>query len=257
MKPKKFTSEIWTAIESATQFAIQASKNSSTKPVAAFDADGTLWNTDLGESFFKYQIKNCPLPALHGLPEDPWTHYRRWKESGDPRPAYLWLAQINAGQSIKTIREWAAANVKQMSPLPIFEAQRELIAYLQKNNVDVYVITASVKWSVEAGAKIFGIPEENVLGVATQVENGIITDKQNGLITYREGKPAALLEKTKGVKPFLCSGNTTGDLNLLKSASHLSLAVQSEQPDGSELYKTELALQKEAEANHWLRFKFD
>lgn len=256
MKSKKFTPEIWTAIEQATYDAVQTARKNNSKAIAAFDADGTLWNTDLGESFFKYQIKNCPLPAFQTLNEDPWIHYRRWKESGDPRPAYLWLAQINSGQSISKVREWAASNVREMSPLPVFEAQRELIAFLKKNDVEVYVITASVKWSVEAGAEIFGIPEKNVIGVATQIESGIITEKQSGLITYRDGKPAALLEHTNGVRPFLCSGNTTGDLNLLKAATHLALAVQSTQPEGSELFKTEMALQKEAEANNWLRFHF-
>jgi len=256
MKPKSFTPEIWTAIEKATDMALEEAKTLKQVPVAAFDADGTLWNTDLGESFFKYQIKNCKLKAFESINEDPWTYYRRWKESGDPRPAYLWLAQINEGHDIEEIRSWARTNVDQMSPLPIFEPQHDLIKYLIDRGVEVFVVTASVKWSVEAGAKLLGIREANVIGVATEILAGKVTAKQQGMITYREGKASALLEKTAGIKPFLCSGNTTGDLNLLKLATKVALAVHSEQPEGSELYKTELALQNEAKANNWLRFKF-
>ena len=63
---------------------------------AAFDADGTLWDNDLGEQFFQYQIDHAELPSLQGL--DPWEHYNNEKQK-HPQMAYLWLAQISQGQS--------------------------------------------------------------------------------------------------------------------------------------------------------------
>jgi HAD superfamily phosphoserine phosphatase-like hydrolase len=256
MKPKNYPKQIWSAIESATTDALRESSGSGRSPVAAFDADGTLWDMDLGESFFKYQIQNCSLSMLKNLPKDPWEHYHDWKASGDPRPAYLWLAQINEGQEIKTVRKWATECIKSMQPLPIFEEQRQLIEFFLKNKVTVYVVTASVKWSVEPGAKILGVPQDQVLGVATAVENGIVTTRQDGTITYREGKAQELLNHTNGQRPFFCSGNTTGDLNLLKAATHLSLAVRSCTDSTSELFHAEAALQKEAEALGWLTYRF-
>ena len=60
------------------------------RAIAAFDADGTLWDTDLGEGLFQYQIDH----KLVALPEDPWGHYNWMKANvGNPQ-AYLWLAQI-------------------------------------------------------------------------------------------------------------------------------------------------------------------
>lgn len=248
MKYKNFSPDLWKKIDLALQKAIE----SSSKPIAAFDADGTLWDTDLGESFFQYQIKNR---LLSHLPADPWKHYRDWKESGDPRPAYLWLAQINQGHPLSEIRGWAEDCVRSFNHLPVFDDQKKLIEKFLKANVQVYVVTASVKWAVEPGALRLGIPIENVLGVATKTMNGKITDEQDGEITYREGKSSALLQITNGKKPFFCSGNTMGDLSLLESATELSLAVGAA-TENQELFSTEERLRQEAKARSWHIHRF-
>lgn len=251
MKYKKFSDEIWKKIEAELDFEL---KQSAKPPIAAFDADGTLWDTDLGEIFFKYQIAQNLLPIFKTLPKEPWKYYRDWKESGDPRPAYLWLAQINSGFSIQEMQGWAENAVLEKSPLPIFDDQRKLIELFLSKGVEVYVVTASVGWSVEPGAKRLGIPIENVIGVRTKVENGIITTEQEGPITYREGKVDGLLVKTNGRKPFFASGNTTGDTSLLTSA-RVSLAVGAAKP-GDELFKTEDALRSEARSKGWMIHQF-
>jgi phosphoserine phosphatase len=248
VKYKNWSPEIWRSIEFALKEELQANKH----PVAAFDADGTLWDTDLGESFFKYQIKN---KLLMGLPKRPWEHYRKWKESGDPRPAYLWLAQINQGHTLEQVRSWAEENVKDLEPLPIFEAQRSLIELLQKNKVDIFVVTASVKWAVEPGARRLGIPLDKVLGIKTQVIKGLVSDQQDGLITYREGKAEALLQASGGRLPFLSCGNTLGDLSLLEKATRVRLAVGAA-PSGHELFDAEERLRHEATTRNWHTHRF-
>ena len=248
MKHKSWPTKIWTQIESALELELQSGTG---RPVAAFDADGTLWDFDLGESFFQYQIKKKLLP---NLPPHPWQHYREWKESGDPRPAYLWLAQINKGHPIKEIRTWAENCVREHSPLPIFPDQKKLIEYLLSKKVEVFVVTASVAWAVEPGAERLGVPIENVIGVKTKVKKGIISDEPDGAITYREGKLHALLDITNGKKPFLAAGNTMGDLALLES-SKISLAVGAAKED-HELFATEERLRQEAQARNWLIHRF-
>src|SRR5437588_7513896 len=86
------------------------------RAVAAFDADGTLWDADLGEALFHYQIKHKLVP----LPADAWNHYEEMKEKVSRRAAYLWLAQINKGVPIATVNEWARTAVAEMGPIPIF-----------------------------------------------------------------------------------------------------------------------------------------
>lgn len=211
---------------------------------AAFDADGTIWEFDMGDEFFYYQIDNCNL----ALPENPKHYYKSLKQKNPPE-AYLWLAQINEGRSLEQVRTWATECFNSLE-VPFFPAQKELISYLKANKVEVYIVTASIKWAVEPGARALGLSDDNVIGVSTKIENGIITNTQDGPITYKEGKALALLQKTKGIKPILCSGNTMGDKNLLAAASNISLAVNSAAKD-TENYSTEWELNQLAQNNSW------
>ena len=218
-------------------------------PVAAFDADGTLWSHDAGEQFFDYQVKN---KLVENLPEDPWAHYHNLKKEVSPEAAYLWLAQINKGQSLEAVREWSQRCMEENQPVPTFDAQSQIISFLKENGVDVYVVTASIKWAVEPGASLYNIPFENVVGISTQIENGVVTDIQDGPITYREGKVAGLLHASGDRPPFFASGNTGGDEFLLKASTHLRLVMASaSQEDDVEMYETEQAMIKMAQQQKW------
>ena len=247
VKFKDYSSDVWQKINSTLEQVLQRDD----KPIAAFDADGTLWDTDLGENFFSYLIEHKKV----SLPPDPWEHYESLKAQHPPT-AYLWLAQICQGQPIETIRKWTEEALEEIKPVPVFGPQKKLIDYLLMKNVQVYIITASVKWSVEPGAALFTLPKESVLGVETQLHGTTVTDKQKGVITYKKGKVDALLEVTGGKKPFLACGNTEGDLDLLESATHLSIAVSSASADDGKLYKTESKLASIAEARGWIKHRF-
>ncbi len=242
---EKYSEAFWTELTTYLE------KNSSRTLHAAFDADGTLWDTDLGEGFFQYQIQNH---LLKNLPDNPWMHYRNIKAKNPP-PAYLWLAQINAGLPLKQIRQWAQNYVDQIQPMPLFTEQQKLIQILHRYKVNVFVVTASIKWSVEPGAKLYHIPEQNVLGVQTEIQNGNITETQQGPITWKQGKAQALLEHTQGIDPFLCCGNTLGDISLLEAATDFPIAVTAVDSDHV-LYSSEMELQRLATERGWLTQKF-
>jgi len=126
---------------------------------------------------------------------------------------------------------------------------------LLEHRVQVFIVTASIKWAVEPGARALGLKDENVIGVETALKNGLITTEKVLPITYRQGKVEALLQKTGGIRPFLASGNSTGDIELLQSASHIRLAVSAASRD-DKLFKTENELQQIAEKNSWWRHRF-
>jgi phosphoserine phosphatase len=243
-----WSENLWNQLRASLKEAQSDAAHSKQKLVSAFDADGTLWDTDLGEAFFKHQIAHCALP---GLPAKPWEFYRHGKETADPRPAYWWLAQINQGQSLAQVRSWATQAVEKNSPLPVFEDSRKWIAELREQNVEVYIVTASVKWAVEAGAHLLGLDFDHVIGVETKVVDGLVTDQPFSEMTYKAGKVTALLKKTGGRKPFFACGNSTGDTALLQSATHAALAVGAATED-HELWDTESQLRRDAEANKWL-----
>lgn len=216
--------------------------------IAAFDADGTLWSIDVGEMFFAFQLKHKLIK--NPLPEDPWGHYFDLKKQ-DPKLAYLWLAQILKGHRLEEVQEWNKNMLEELRPIPLFEFQKNLIEFFLSEKVEVKVVTASIKWAVEGPAALYGIESKNVIGVKTKVENGVITDLQDGAITYREGKVKGLLENSNQQHSFFAAGNTMGDYELLKSSSHLKLAVHSvdfKHPN----FKTEQELQQQAKVNRWL-----
>ncbi len=221
---------------------------------AAFDADGTLWNSDVGENFFQYQIDLQSLPALHGI--DPWDHYLSLKKTHPP-DAYLWLAQICAGYPLSTVQSWAQETLQRFPP-EILIPQKQLIAELLKRNFEIFIISASTHWAVEAAAGLVDLPATAALGVKTTVINSIISDKQDGFITWREGKRHALLEKTQGRAPLFCSGNSSGDLHLLEAASLVRLAVQTQTADSPHvtLYNDEQKLLSIAKERGWLTHHF-
>lgn len=245
---KDFSFELLQTIESEIQIHIQ--KN--IPPFyAAFDADGTLWGRDAGESFFKYQIESS---CLKDLPKDPWGYYQTWKEK-DPQGAYLWLAQINQGQTLSQVRAWARDCLKKQKSWPIFPAQMKLIQWLRSKGFRVFVVTASIKWAVEPFAELLGFHYDDVVGVETKVCDGVVTDELSGVVTWKEGKSQALLEKTQGIAPVLCVGNTMGDVSLITCSQRVKLAVSCSREE-DEIFETELALQKMARENQWLSHSF-
>ncbi len=249
MNYKKYPEQYWNEIQDTLKILKQ---NSSNSLIAAFDADGTLWDTDLGENFFQYQIDN----KLVSLPDNPWQHYWDMKKvNNDPCPAYAWLAQINKGVPLQTLRQWAQKAFDQIQPKPIFSEQKKLIDLLKSNGIQVYIVTASITWAVEPGARELGLTDSDVIGIETSVENSLVTDTVLHPITYRQGKVDALLKRTQNKLPFLCSGNTIGDFELLNSSTHIRLAVSAASRD-DKLFKSENELMIKAEEKNWWRHRF-
>jgi len=242
---KDFSPEVLKKINQS----LDRAKNTQSQPIAAFDADGTLWDTDLGESFFDYIIDYNKVP----LPAEPWEHYKRLKKK-KPEEAYLWLAQICQNFDLSQIQSWSDDCVKRLNP-PLFEAQKNLIDHFVQSGVQIYIVTASIKWAVEPGARLLGLSNDQVIGIETKVHNGKITDQQNGVITYRQGKVEALLSKTHGQKPFYCSGNSEGDTELLGCSTDLAMAVSASRRDDP-LFRSENELFKIARSKGWLTHRF-
>ncbi|MDX9730301.1 MAG: haloacid dehalogenase-like hydrolase [Bdellovibrionales bacterium] len=234
----EFSSALWSDVDAFLERTLvpnnidESSIAHGERPIAVFDADGTLWDKDAGETFFQWQIDNC---GFSHLSDDPWGYYHNWKKR-DPHGAYGWLAQISAGHELGTVRNWAQLCYESQKPWPVFQSIQDLFKILTAAEFDLYVVTASVKWAVEPAAyDLLGVPPENVLGIETETfadANGriIVTDMVKSPITYRQGKADALLRATGGRKPVLAAGNTLGDIALLDLATDFKLMIQSQSP---------------------------
>lgn len=244
----EFSPSLWDHLQTSLESAIAETRG---PRIAAFDADGTLWDSDAGETFFDWQIHNS---GLKGLPSDPWQHYHDLKKV-DPRVAYVWLAQINAGHSLEQVRAWAKECFAARPNWPVFESQRRLVELLRQLDFEIYVVTASIKWAVEPVASLVGIDFDHVLGITTRIENGIVGHEGVHPITWRQGKAEGLLAATGGVRPILASGNTYGDIALLEAATHIRLAISTQDSPGG-LFDEEAKLAVEADRQGWLRHRF-
>lgn len=224
---------------------LSALEDPKTERIAAFDADGTCWFSDVGRDFFDYQIETGFFP--NGKTYS-WEDYQK-VEDQDITLGLQWLAQILKGFSLNEVREFGKAYQKSVRPDYIAH-QKEIIEFLHAQEVEVYIVTASVKWSVEAAAEELGIKPSHIIGVETLVENGKITDQLTGPLTWREGKVEALLEKTNGKMPFFANGNTMSDIFMLREASHIKQVIHSAGKESS-IYTGENAALKEAKEKNW------
>ncbi|MGE4231913.1 MAG: HAD family hydrolase [Bacteriovoracia bacterium] len=233
---------------------IEASKNT----IAVFDADGTLWRGDVGESFLKFQIENNLLTAIPSEAKaDPWSYYWRAVKEGRAREAYGWPVSWNAGRTSAELSQYCAEFFEGFSK-NIFSPMRWLVEKMQQSKIEVWVVSASMRWIVEEGAKAFGIGVDKVIGASVSVIDGVLTSSLEHPVPYRE-------EKAKLIKRFIGSKNTQGNLSFgagntywdkeMVELAKMKLAVCSEHP-GEPNYGSEQELQKLANSQGWLQQRF-
>lgn len=222
------------------------------RKVAVFDADGTLWRGDIGEAFFRHQVEKKTIPGAP--PKDAWNTYLKESLEGDATVAYAWLAQWNAGVFEHDLKVWCQEFFEDVWTGNIFEPVKQLTQKLKSEDFEVWVVTGSPRWIVQAGVKNYDIDVDRVIGTNVVVENGVLTERLQNEVPYRAGK-ARLIEKIIGTEPLFAAGNTFWDKEMLTMARGLSLAICSEgqhEPN----FESEQKLQNIARENGWLRQQF-
>lgn len=188
---------------------------------AAFDADGTLWADDIGESFLRELEREALLPA---------GSWRRYEErlARDPVDAYGWAVTAMAGLEERLVRERAAAFFRDHFARRLFPAMRELVEALVAAEVRVAIVSASNRWLIEAAAARLGVP--HAIGIAVEVEGGRLTGRPVRPLPVDRGKvewARALL----GGPPALAVGNGAIDRALLGDARHRLVVCPADRPD--------------------------
>jgi HAD superfamily phosphoserine phosphatase-like hydrolase len=224
------------------------------RKTAVFDADGTLWHEDAGESFFKYQIQNSLAPGIQGL-KDPWHYYKRLEEQNRSQ-AYSWLAQINAGmpeqQLRNQVREFYRHQFKDKIPAPVLE----LIGDLKARQFEIWICSASIRWTLEPALDFLGLDRAKLIATEVEVdENGKLTKKVVTPVPYIEGKKY-WVEKKLGEQPLMVAGNSMGDIDMLALAQELPLVICF-MPHLPEIESSEIALEAEAKKRGWPRQVFN
>ncbi len=148
-----------------------------TRPaIAVFDCDGTLWWGDAGADFFYWELENgfiAPeiVPALR----------HRYDEYLAGRVDELTICgemiQINKGVPLERLRQAAREFFRTLVAPRIFRELRELTHQLAEQGCEVWAVSSTNNWVIEAAAPEFGIPPERILAATLAVEDGLVTDR--------------------------------------------------------------------------------
>ena len=183
--------------------------------IAAFDCDGTLWYGDSGMKFLYWEIdenlisKSAAVAILRRYDE-----YLAGKVSEDEMCGEM--VQIHSGLPEKRIREFAERFVHTNVIPQIFPEMKELVSSLHEAGSDVWAVSSTNNWVIEAAVRTLDIPAQRVLAVGVEIEDGVATDKL-GEMTSGPGKARALrrvLSQPLGVS----FGNSIFDLDMLELA---------------------------------------
>jgi len=181
--------------------------------------------------------------------------------------AYGWASQLQAGHSPSEVRSWAVAafeenvgnpvgskqivgGVEMAGYVRVYDQIRDLAETLTENGFDVWILTASPQYVVEAISEEIGVPPHRVVGIRPTLTGGKITygfqgcgtltDGQTSLITFYNGKrcwinkvifgepPASQLAPNPdpSKRPVFVAGDSDTDLAMLKDATVLKLVIE-------------------------------
>src|SRR5207253_1938648 len=89
------------------------------------------------------------------------------------------------------------------------------IAMLRNMGWDVWIVSASNRYVVEAGARLVGVDPSHVVAGEPVVEHGVLGDKLVAPLPWGPGKVSGIVRQI-GRKPDLVSGDSRGDLWMMR-----------------------------------------
>ena len=184
---------------------------------AVLDCDGTLWSGDAGQDFFYWSIERQLIPddlAAWALPR--YADYKTGKVDeevmcGEMVTLYQGLADAGLRRAAETFfRERVEAR--------IFPELRELARRLREAGCELWAVSSTNQWVIEAGAARFGIAPGRVLAAAVAIEDGLATGR---LLRVPTGEGKARVLREHGAVPVDAAfGNSIHDAAMLNLARH-------------------------------------
>lgn len=185
-------------------------------------------------------------------------------------PAYAWAAALLAGMTRAEARKEILRALKEAQKQPvgaeqplgrrrvtawlrIYPQMRELVGSLTRTGFEVWVVSASQQWIVEAIAPEAGVPARQVIGIrpaldaqgrATHAFEGCGTEPTptRSLISYRQGKrcwinrvilalPDLAEQMSKAGAIAFAAGDSDTDAFFLKDCAGLRLVINRNKPE--------------------------
>ena len=184
--------------------------------LATFDADGVLWRGDSGNSFLLWQIENHRLtPRGERDARQGWEAYLRG-QLGELELALLCGACMSGLKEEEVARDASRFFDREMRQ-SILAPVQAWARQLQEAGVEVWIVSGSHRWLIEAGARALGLRPDRLLPVIPSVRDGRLTGEIPEPVTYGAGKAEAIRQRL-GRRPQLALGNTIADRHMLELA---------------------------------------
>lgn len=185
--------------------------------LVVFDCDGTLWAGDAGERFFDWELKRRLVSdEIVRWARARYADYKAGVVSEDDMCAEM--VTLHLGLVESEVQAAAREFFDENFVSQIFSEMRQLVDRLHKNGCEIWAVSSTNEWVIQAGMRHFDIPENRILAAAVKVENGVITDRLTR-VPSGEGKPRAIRDVIRR-NPDAAFGNSRWDAAMLKIARH-------------------------------------
>jgi phosphoserine phosphatase len=183
--------------------------------LAVFDCDGTLWEADSGEKFFRWELKRGLVSRqIADKLIARYEEYRAGKVSEDDMCGEM--VTMHEGLAVAEMERAVAEFIPEIIASGIFPELQVLTHQLIASGCELWAISSTNDWVVREGVKAFGIVPERVIAACVAAENGNATGRLLR-IPSGEGKAVAVREVI-GRMPDAVFGNSRWDLAMLELA---------------------------------------
>ncbi|HEY4932649.1 MAG TPA: haloacid dehalogenase-like hydrolase [Terriglobales bacterium] len=185
--------------------------------IAVFDCDGTLWSGDSGRDFFYWEIERGLV--TREVADAMLARYRLY-EAGEvgEEPMCAEMVTMHHGLAIDDLHRAAEEFFIEVVNPRIFPEMLELTHRLAEQGCDLWAVSSTNNWVVEAGASRFRIARNHVLAAAVHIENGRATDRLHRVPTGAH--KAAAIREVIGKPVHGVFGNSVHDHAMLEIAKH-------------------------------------
>jgi phosphoserine phosphatase len=185
--------------------------------LAVFDCDGTLWAGDAGFGFFDWELsRGVVSDDIVRWARARYVDYLAGKVSEDDMCAEM--VTMNRGlveaDMVRAAEEFFEAKMLG----GFFPEMTNLVHRLHEAGCEVWAVSSTSEWVIQAGVKHFNIPPQRILAAAVVSEGGRVTDKIIR-VPSGKGKPLAIREVIART-PDAVFGNSIWDADMLEIARH-------------------------------------
>ncbi len=198
--------------------------------VAAFDADGTLWATDVSDDLLDWIDERRLIE-----PPDGAAGCRAHADAlcAKDRPTgYRYATAATEGRELSEVLAWSEASWTARGAARAHPELLALVRWLRARGARVVIVSASPIWAVLPGARAFGFEDRDVFAMDVEREGGRLTGRVLEPTTAGQGKVERLRTELGHSELLLGAGNTVDDLPMIR-CGQLGLLVDPAAPHGS------------------------